>query len=100
MGNVANIPYGGDQAMSQAIIGRWGKSLAVRFPAEVAKAAGLGDGECVEVVEQEGQVVIRKTSPSVTVEEMFRGKTPEAWQELYSDAFDGGPDRGREIVEE
>ncbi len=86
--------------MSQAIIGRWGKNLAVRFPAEVARAAGLEDGERVEVVEQEGQVVIRRTSPNLTVEELFRGKTPESWRELYSDAFDWGPDRGREIVGE
>ena len=53
----------------------------------------------VEVIEQEGDVIIRKTSPSLTVEELFVGKTPEAWRELYTDAYDWGPDRGRENVD-
>ena len=58
-----------------------GKSLAGRFLAEVAKAAGLADGQRVEVVMQE-----------ITIEEMFRGKSAEQWPALYSDAYDWGPD--------
>jgi antitoxin component of MazEF toxin-antitoxin module len=86
--------------MSQATIGRWGKNLAVRFPADVAKAVGFGDGERVEVLPQKGQVIIRKVAPIFTVDEMFRGKRPEEWRALYEDAYDWGADRGREIVEE
>ena len=86
--------------MSQATIGRWGKNLAVRFPADVAKAVGFGDGERVEVLPQKGQVVIRKVAPSFTVDKMFRGKRPEEWRALYEDAYDWGADQGREIVEE
>ena len=86
--------------MSQAIIGRWGKNLAVRFPAEVAKAAGLDDGQRVELVMQDGEVIIRKAAPEITIEEMFRGKSSEEWRALYSDAYNWGPDRGRECVEE
>ena len=77
-----------------------GKNLAVRLPADVAKAAGFGDGERVEVLPQKGRVVIRKVAPSITVDEMFRGKKPEEWRELYTNAYDWGDDRGREIVEE
>jgi antitoxin component of MazEF toxin-antitoxin module len=31
--------------LSQVTVGRWGKNLAIRFPSEVAKKAGLSDGE-------------------------------------------------------
>jgi antitoxin component of MazEF toxin-antitoxin module len=86
--------------MSQAVVGRWGKNLAIRFPADVAKSAGLDEGQRVEIVSHDDQVVIRKLPPEFAVEEMFRGKSPQAWRELYADAYDWGPDRGRERVEE
>jgi hypothetical protein len=34
------------------------------------------------------------------LDELFRGKTPEQWRAEYADAFDWGPDVGREIVEQ
>ncbi|MDR3534904.1 MAG: AbrB/MazE/SpoVT family DNA-binding domain-containing protein [Acetobacteraceae bacterium] len=46
--------------MSQAIVGRWGKSLAVRVPYAVAQAAGLTDGEQVEVEALDGDIIIRR----------------------------------------
>jgi antitoxin component of MazEF toxin-antitoxin module len=48
--------------MSQAIIGRWGKNLAVRVPLSVAKAAGLSEGEKVDVEAVAGDIVIRRAS--------------------------------------
>ena len=86
--------------MSQAIVGRWGKSLAVRIPGEVASAARIGGGERVEVEARDGDIVIRRASPRFTVEELFRGKSPEEWRAAYAGAFDWGPDVGREAVEE
>ena len=44
--------------------------------------------------------VIRRTVPHFTLEELFRGKSPEEWRSAYADAFDWGPDVGREVVEE
>ena len=46
--------------MPRAIVGRWGKNLAIRFPAEVAEAARLIDGERVEIAVADDAVVIRK----------------------------------------
>jgi antitoxin MazE len=86
--------------MSPAIIGRWGKNLAIRFPTDIVKAAGLRDGERVEILPQAGEIVIRKMTPSFTADEMFRDKKPEEWRQLYARAYDWGIDRGREIVEE
>jgi antitoxin component of MazEF toxin-antitoxin module len=46
--------------MSQVIVGKWGKSLAVRVPIDVAAAAGLTDGEAVEIEAIDGTIVIRR----------------------------------------
>ena len=86
--------------MSQVTIGKWGKNLAVRFPNEIAKAAGLSDGERVEIETLDGDIVIRRAVPHFTLEELFQGKSPKEWRAAYADAFDWGPDVGREVVKE
>ncbi len=86
--------------MARAVIGRWGKNLAVRFPVDIAKAARLSDGERVEIAASGDDIVIRKLASEPTVDSMFAGKPPEAWRQFYRGAYDWGPDRGRERVEE
>lgn len=46
--------------MSQAIVGKWGKNLAIRLPAEIARASGLTDGERVQIEARDGDIVIRR----------------------------------------
>ena len=46
--------------MSRSVVGKWGKNLAIRVPMEVARAAGLMDGEKVEVETQDGDIVVRR----------------------------------------
>jgi antitoxin MazE len=84
----------------QVTIGKWGKNLAIRLPGEIVKAAGLNDGERVEIETRDGDIVIRRTAPHFTLEELFRGKSPEEWRAAYTGAYDWGPDVGREAVEE
>jgi antitoxin MazE len=86
--------------MPRAIIGRWGKNLAIRFPADIAEAAGLRDGERVEIAVSKDEVVIRKLPREPTVEAIFAGKPPRDWRAFYSGAYDWDPDRGRERIEE
>lgn len=86
--------------MARATVGRWGKNLAIRFPAEVAVAAKLSEGERVEIAASGDEVVIRKLPGEPDIEAMFAGRRPEDWRALYRDAFDWGPDLGRERVEE
>ena len=86
--------------MSQVTVGKWGKNLAIRFPGEIVKAAGLSDGEHVEIETHDGDIVIRRTVPRFTLEELFQGKSPKEWRATYAGAFDWGPDIGREVVEE
>jgi antitoxin MazE len=84
----------------QVTIGKWGKNLAIRLPGEIVKAAGLNDGERVEIETRDGDIVIRRTAPHFTLEELFRGRSPEEWRAAYTGAYDWGPDVGREAVEE
>jgi antitoxin MazE len=46
--------------MPHSVIGKWGKNLAIRVPMEIARAAGLTDGEKVEVETQDGDIVVRR----------------------------------------
>lgn len=86
--------------MSQAIVGRWGRTLAVRLPSEAARKLALGEGGRVEIAVEGDAIVIRKASAERALETMFAGKTPEEWRALYRDAYDWGPDLGREAGEE
>jgi antitoxin component of MazEF toxin-antitoxin module len=46
--------------MSQSTVGKWGKNLAIRVPMEVARAAGLTDGEQVEIKAHDGDLIIHR----------------------------------------
>jgi antitoxin MazE len=86
--------------MTHITVGRWGKSLAVRFPGEIAKAAGLTEGQRVEIETRNGEIILRRAVPRYTLEELFHGHSPQEWRAAYVGAYDWGPDVGRETVEE
>ena len=86
--------------MSQVIVGRWGKNLAVRLPNEIVNASGLTDGERVEIEAQDGNIILRRTVPRFTLKELFQGKPPAEWRAQYREAFDWGPDVGRETIDD
>ena len=46
--------------MSQVRVGKWGKSLAIRVPLDVARTSGLSDGEAVEIETLDGDILIRR----------------------------------------
>jgi antitoxin MazE len=50
--------------MTQAIVGKWGKNLAVRVPSDVAEKSGLSEGERVEIETRDGDIVIRRSKVS------------------------------------
>ena len=86
--------------MAHITVGRWGNNLAVRFPGDIARAAGLTEGERIEIESRDGEIVLRRAVPRFTLEELFRGRSPDEWRADYADAFDWGPDVGRERIEE
>lgn len=43
-------------------IRRWGNSLALRVPREVAADAGMGEGTVVELIAEEGRIVAERVA--------------------------------------
>ena len=79
----------------QVNISKWGNSLGVRVPKDVAAKLGLTEGSRVDISIEGDRLVISTSRPVFKLEELLVGMTPEAMR----DAFDWGPDTGREIVE-
>ena len=81
----------------QVRIARWGNNLGLRIPKDIASRAGLSEGAWVEVeVEAEGnRIIITPAHRRYVLADLLKGMTPQAMRE----AFDWGPDKGREIVE-
>jgi antitoxin MazE len=79
----------------EAQVARWGNSLGVRIPKQIAERAGLREGARVEIAAEGDRIVITHTRRRYHLAELLQGMTPEAMRE----AFDWGPDRGREIIE-
>ncbi len=46
--------------MPHTIVGKWGKNLAIRVPMDIARAAGLTDGERVEIETQDGDIIVHR----------------------------------------
>jgi antitoxin MazE len=68
----------------------------VRIPKDIAGRVGLTEGSRVEVELDDDHIVISLARPRYKLEELLRDMTPEAMHE----AFDWGPDKGREAVGE
>ena len=62
--------------VSQVTVGRWGKSLAIRLPSQIVKAAGISNGERLEIETHDGEIVIRRAVLHFTVEELFPRQEP------------------------
>jgi antitoxin MazE len=63
---------------AKAQIARWGNSLAVRIPRQVAEEAGLQEGDAVALaVESRGAVAIKAVSAPLTLSELVSRITPE-----------------------
>lgn len=57
-------------------VARWGNSLAIRLPKAVAEKAGLNEGDPIDVkVSSTGDIVLRRTSPRYTLDELVAGIT-------------------------
>jgi antitoxin MazE len=79
----------------QVQVARWGNSLGVRLPKELAARLGIAEGSRVEMQAEQDRIVISVARPVYTLDELLVGTTPEAMHE----AFDWGDDVGRETVE-
>ena len=79
----------------QVHVARWGNSLGVRIPKDIAGKLGLNEGARVEMTAEDDRIVITVARPHYVLADLLAGMTPAA----MGDAFDWGDDRGREAVE-
>ena len=79
----------------QVQVSKWGNSLGVRLPKELATRLGISEGSRVEMSAEPDRIVISVARPVYSLEELLVGMTPEAMHE----AFDWGVDVGREVVD-
>jgi antitoxin MazE len=79
---------------TQLKITKWGNSLGLRVPRDVAARAGLTEGARVDIEGYEdGRIVITRSRRRFTLEELLAGMTPEKEHPLEDD----GP-VGRELL--
>src|SRR6516164_11826157 len=80
----------------QVQVARWGNSLGQRIPKDVAQRTWLREGARVDVQAEADRIVISPARPRYVLADLLRGMTPEGMRQ----AFDWGPDRGGEVIEE
>ena len=73
---------------------KWGNSDAVRIPSSLLAAVGLKTDDPVELIEEDGGILIRKAAAvEETLDELIARITPEN----RHDPIDWGPPVGKEI---
>jgi antitoxin MazE len=72
---------------------KWGNSLALRIPKQVAKEAHLKEGSEVNVTEQSGRIILDPVEREVTLSELLEKVTSEN----LHDEQDFGAPQGKEI---
>ena len=61
--------------MPESHISRWGTSLAVRIPDEIARQWGVQEGSAIQIIPQGEQIVLCKKSSDL--DDMLAQITPE-----------------------
>ena len=78
----------------QVQIAKWGNSLGLRVPRDVAARAGLTEGARVDIeAAEDGRIIITRSRRRFTLEELLAGMIPEREHRLEDD----GP-KGEEII--
>lgn len=67
-------------------LSKWGNSLAVRIPKDALDRAGMHEGDRLDIVTEEGRVVLVPQAIRPSLEDLIAGITPE---NLNTAAFDG-----------
>lgn len=79
----------------QVQVARWGNSLGVRIPKDIAGRLGLNEGARVDMATEDDRIVITVARPHYVLAELLVGMTPSD----MTCVFDWGDDRGREAIE-
>ncbi len=78
---------------TQVQIAKWGNSLGLRVPRDLAARIGLTDGTRVDIEARGDRLVVSKSNRRFTLAELLAGMTPEREHRALDDA-----PRGTEIL--
>jgi antitoxin MazE len=78
---------------TQVLIAKWGNSLGLRVPRDLAARIGLTEGTRVDVEARGNGLVVTKSNRRFTLDELLAGMTPEREHRALDDA-----PRGAEIL--
>lgn len=81
--------------MPGAQVVKWGNSLAVRIPKEVAEKARMKEGDAVEIKAAKGGIEVRRANRMPSLKELVAQIT----EENRHPETDWGPTVGREDIE-
>jgi antitoxin MazE len=76
----------------QVQLSKWGNSLGLRIPKSVAQELGLTEGAHLDIKAEDGRIVVSHLAPRYRIEDLVADLSHEE----VSEAFDWGPDEGRE----
>jgi antitoxin MazE len=62
----------------QVSISRWGNSLGLRIPKDIAGRVGLSEGDRVDIEAIGDQIVVSRPRPRYRLEDLLVGMTPDA----------------------
>ena len=74
-------------------LAKWGNSLALRIPKNIAAEANVKDGDAVDVSVENGAIVVRATVKRYTIEELVADMSPDN----HHGETDWGPPVGKEV---
>ena len=74
-------------------LAKWGNSLALRIPKNIAAEANVEDGDAVDVSVENGAIVVRATVKRYTIEELVADMSPDN----RHGETDWGPPVGKEV---
>lgn len=78
---------------TQVQIAKWGNSLGLRVPRDIAARLGFTDGSRVDLEAKNDRLIVTKSNRHFTLDELLAGMKPEREHR----AFDDAP-RGSEIL--
>ena len=78
----------------QVLLAKWGNSLGLRVPRDIAARLGLTEGARVDVeASEDGRIIITRSRRRFTLDELLAGMTPDKEHPSIDDA-----PRGEEII--
>ena len=71
----------------QVLIAKWGNSLGLRVPRDIAARIGLTEGARVDIeASEDGRIIVTRSRRRFTLDELLAGMTPDREHRFENDA--------------